>query len=254
MASKSIDERTKPELMQGEGTLAMSVYGRLRRDILTGLFEPGERLPFDALGERYRVGLTPLREALNRLSAEELVLREGKRGFRVAPVSLADLDDLAMTLCWVADVALRRSIARGDEAWEEAVVLAAHRLRRLDDRAPSRETGMDPEWERRHRDFHMRLIAASGAQRINDFFAMLLDRYDRYMYLGVDAAARWPRDAAAEHKAILDAVLARDAAAAVELTQMHIRRTAEIVEASWAAYSSDDTASSSATALVPAAS
>jgi GntR family transcriptional regulator, carbon starvation induced regulator len=240
--------------MQGEGTLAMSVYGRLRRDILTGLFEPGERLLFDALGERYGVGLTPLREALNRLSAEELVLREGKRGFRVAPVSLTDLSDLAMTLCWAADVALRRSIARGDEAWEEAVIVAAHRLQRLDDRTPSRETGMDPEWERRHRDFHMRLIAASGALRINDFVAMLLDRYDRYMYLGVDAAARWPRDAAAEHRAILDAVLARDADRAVELTQLHIRRTAEIVEASWAARSAGNRNSRATAALMPATS
>ncbi len=94
--------------MQGEGTLAMSIYGRLRRDILTGLFEPGERLPLDALGERYRVGLTPLREALNRLSAEELVLREGKRGFRVAPVSRANLVALAPTLCWVVRVAIRK--------------------------------------------------------------------------------------------------------------------------------------------------
>jgi DNA-binding GntR family transcriptional regulator len=238
--------------MQGESTLAMSVYGRLRRDILTGLFEPGGRLPFDALGERYRVGLTPLREALNRLSAEELVLREGKRGFRVAPVSLADLADLAMTLCWVADITLRRSIERGDEGWEEAVVLAAHRLHRLDDRAPSRETGMDPEWERLHRDFHMRLIAASEAHRLNDFFAVLLDRYDRYMYLGFDTAAFWPRDAATEHKAIFNAVLARDADQAVALMQAHIRRTAEIVAASWAAKSAGSTSSAPATALGPA--
>jgi len=226
--------------MQGEGTLAMSIYGRLRRDILTGLFEPGERLPLDALGERYRVGLTPLREALNRLSAEELVLREGKRGFRVAPVSRADLVDLATTLCWVVDVALRQSLAKGDEAWEEAVVLAAHRLQRLDSRLPSHETGVDPEWQRRHIDFHMSLIAASGLRRINDFFATLIDRYDRYMYLGVDATARWPRDTAAEHKAILDAVMARDADLAVRLLQAHIRRTAEIVEASWTARLSDD--------------
>jgi DNA-binding GntR family transcriptional regulator len=226
--------------MQGEGTLAMSIYGRLRRDILTGLFEPGERLPLDALGERYRVGLTPLREALNRLSAEELVLREGKRGFRVAPVSHADLVDLATTLCWVVDVALRQSLAKGDEVWEEAVVLAAHRLQRLDSRLPSHETGVDPEWERRHVDFHMSLIAASGLRRINDFFATLIDRYDRYMYLGVDATARWPRDAAAEHKAILDAVMARDADLAVRLSQAHIRRTAEIVEASWIVRRSDD--------------
>ncbi|MBV9827624.1 MAG: GntR family transcriptional regulator [Alphaproteobacteria bacterium] len=237
--------------MQGEGTLAMSAYGRLRRDILTGLFEPGARLPLDALGDRYGVGLTPLREALNRLSAEELVLREGKRGFRVAPVSLADLADLAMTLCWVTEVTLRRSIAGGDDAWEEAVILAAHRLHRLDDRAPTREIGMDPEWERRHRDFHIRLIAASGAPRLNDFFTTLLDRYDRYMYLGVDAAARRPRDASAEHRAILDAVLARDADQAVTLTQTHIRRTAEIVEAAWGAGPS---ASASGLVPIPAAS
>lgn len=228
----------------------MSVYGRLRHDILAGLFEPGERLPFEALGERYGVGLTPLREALNQLSAEELVLREGKRGFRVAPVSLADLADLAMTLCWVADVTLRRSIARGDEAWEEAVVLASHRLHRLDDRAPSRETGIDPEWERRHRDFHIRLIAASGAPRLNGYFAMLLDRYDRYMYLGVDAAAFRLRDAGGEHRAIFDAAVARDADQAVALTQRHIRRTAEIVEASWSGYSAQSSPSAPVAALV----
>ena len=238
--------------MQGEGTLAMLVYGQLRRDILTGLFEPGERLPLDALGVRYRVGLTPLREALNRLSAEELVLREGKRGFRVAPVDLADLADLAMTLCWVVDVTLRRSIARGDEAWDDSVVVAAHRLQRLDGRIPSHETGMDPEWERRHRDFHMSMIAASGAHRLNDYFATLLDRYERYVYIGVNAAAFWTRDAAAEHKAILDAVLARDADQAVAMTQTHILRTAEIVEASWATRVASHAASQVSAALASA--
>jgi DNA-binding GntR family transcriptional regulator len=206
----------------------MSIYGRLRRDVLTGLFEPGERLPLDTLGERYDVGLTPLREALNRLSAEELVLREGKRGFRVAPVSNADLADIGASLCWAVDVALRQSIAKGGEAWEEAVVLAAHRLQRLHN--PAEETGVDPEWERRHREFHMTLIAASGLRRINDFFGTLFDRFDRYMYLGIGATSRWPRDAAAEHKAICDAVLARDADLAVKLSQSHAHRTIEIVD------------------------
>jgi len=222
-------EKTDEMTMQGEGTLAMSIYGRLRRDILTGLFEPGERLPLDTLGERYNVGLTPLREALNRLSAEELVLREGKRGFRVAAVSNADLADLGTTLCWAVDVALRQSIAKGDEAWEEAVVLAAHRLQRLD--IPAEETGVDPEWERRHREFHMSLIAASGLRRINDFYGTLFDRFDRYMYLGIGATSRWPRNAAAEHKEIRDAVLARNADVAVKASQAHVHRTTAIVGA-----------------------
>jgi DNA-binding GntR family transcriptional regulator len=59
---------------------------------------------------------------------------------------------------------------------------------------------------------------------------MLLDRYERYVYLAVSSAALWSRDAAAEHKAILDAALARDADQVVALTQTHIRRTADIVE------------------------
>jgi DNA-binding GntR family transcriptional regulator len=95
----------------------------------------------------------------------------------------------------------------------------------------------------------MSLIAASGLRRINDFFATLVDRYDRYMYLGLDAATRWPRDAAAEHRAILEAVLARDADRAVQLTQAHIRRTAEIVEASWTARVAADATAPAATAL-----
>lgn len=222
-------EKTDEMTVPGEATLAMSTYARLRRDILTGLFEPGKRLPLDTLGEHYDIGLTPLREALNQLVAEELVLREGKRGFRVAPVSIADLTDLETTLFWAVDVALRRSIARGDEAWEEAIVLAAHRLQRLD--TPAEETGVDPEWERRHRKFHMSLIAASGLRRINDFYATLFDRFGRYMYLSVSATSRWPRDAAAEHKAIRDAVLGRDADLAVELSHAHIHRTTVIVEA-----------------------
>jgi DNA-binding GntR family transcriptional regulator len=81
----------------------------------------------------------------------------------------------------------------------------------------------------------MSLIAASSLRRINDFYSALFDRFDRYMYLGVGATARWPRDAAVEHKAIRDAVLARDAELAIKLSQTHIRRTEEIVEAVWTA-------------------
>ncbi len=70
------------------------------------------------------------------------------------------------------------------------------------------------------------------------------------MYLGVDATTRWPRDAAAEHKAIFDAVVARDADLAVQLLQAHNRRTAEIDEASWAVRAAKDAAAQAAVAAV----
>jgi len=66
------------------GTLASSVYDRLRGDILSGSLPPGEKLRTEALRSRYEVGNSPIREALNRLSADGLVTREDQKGFRVA--------------------------------------------------------------------------------------------------------------------------------------------------------------------------
>jgi len=213
---------------EGHATLASVVHARLRNDILRGVFRPGEKLPIDALCARYGIGATPLREALNRLSAEELVLRVDQRGFRVAPVSLEDLEELSKTLCWIGGLALREAIRNGDAAWEEQVVLAAHRLSRVEREGAEGYSSFNPEWEARHRAYHLTLIAACGSRWLVDFYAMLLDRNARYRYLAF-ADASVPRDAAAEHRAITDAVLARDADGAVAAAEAHVRMTAETV-------------------------
>ena len=168
------------------------------------------------------------------------MLREGKRGFRVAPVSRADLVDLATTLCWVVDVALRQSLAKGDEAWEEAVVLAAHRLQRLDSRLPSHETGAGPRMGASARRFshepHCRERSAAHQRLLRDS-----DRPLRPLHVsrgGCDGAlaARCGGRAQGNPRRGDGA----DADFAVRLSQAHIRRTAEIVEASWIARRSDD--------------
>lgn len=209
-------------------TLATAIHARLRGDILRGMFRPGEKLPIDALCARYGIGATPLREALNRLSAEELVIRTDQRGFRVAPVSLSDLEELTKTLCWISGLALREAIRNGDAAWEEQVVLASHRLSRVGREGAEGYSSFNPEWEARHRAYHLTLIAACGSRWLVDFYAMLLDRNTRYRYLAF-ADASVPRDAAAEHRAITEAVLARDADRAVAAAEEHTRITAETV-------------------------
>lgn len=209
-------------------TLASSVYARLRHDILRGVFRPGEKLPIEALCARYAIGATPLREALNRLSAEDLVVRADQRGFRVAPVSLADLEELTKTLCWIGSLGLREAIRNGDADWEEAVLLSAHRLSRVAREGEEGYSSFNPEWEARHRAYHLTLISACGSRWLVDFYAMLLDRNARYRYLAFSDASV-PRDADAEHRAITDAVLARDPDRAMELAEAHIRLTSEAV-------------------------
>jgi GntR family carbon starvation induced transcriptional regulator len=211
-------------------TLATAVYARLRGDILRGVFRPGERLRIESLCERYAIGATPLREALNRLSAEDLVLRTEQRGFRVAPVSLSDLAELTKTCCWISELGLREAIRNGDAAWEEAIVLAAHRLARVEREGAEGYGSFNPEWEERHRAFHLALIAACGSRWLVAFYETLMDSNTRYRYLAF-ADGSEPRDVEGEHRAIVEAVLARDAERAVAAANAHIRKTADSVAA-----------------------
>jgi GntR family carbon starvation induced transcriptional regulator len=110
-------------------TQAEEAFDRLRQDILTVKFRPGERMHVVRLRTAYGLGATPLREALSKLSSLELVTAEGQRGFRVAPVSIANLLDITKTRAWVEGAALRVAIANGDRHWESQIMAAAHRLR-----------------------------------------------------------------------------------------------------------------------------
>src|SRR5450755_1342795 len=75
-------------------TLAADIAHRLRQDIVACRLKPGEPLKFDTLRLAFGASFTTLREALTSLAAEGLVVAEEQRGYRVAPVTTADLTDV----------------------------------------------------------------------------------------------------------------------------------------------------------------
>jgi len=98
-------------------TLAVQAFSRLHADILSAKLRPGEKMHVERLRETYGLGATPLREALSKLTSLDLVTAEGQRGFRVAPVSTANLLDITKTRAWVEGIALRAAISGGDRRW-----------------------------------------------------------------------------------------------------------------------------------------
>ncbi len=74
-------------------TLTEQTYRSLRHDIVSGGLQPGTALRLDALRKRYGSSFSPIREALTRLHSEKLVVSQAVRGFRVAPLSTAELWD-----------------------------------------------------------------------------------------------------------------------------------------------------------------
>lgn len=221
--------KNAPDETRSSETLASQAYQRLRQDIIKARYVHGGKLRIQELCERYGVGPSPIREALNRLSRDGLVTQSDHKGFSVTPLSREHLEELTRTRCWLNELAIRESMVHGGRAWEEGVVLAYHRLSRIP-RFISEEdkTVYNPEWERAHRAFHSSLIAACGSRWLIAFCEQLFDASDCYRHLSrVSSLKRGPRKD--EHQEMVKAVVARDADAAAKLLRTHFTRTAELV-------------------------
>lgn len=210
---------------EARSTISSTTLARLRREILNGQIPPGERLNLDQLRAAYNVSLSPLREALSRLTSEGLVFQaEDQRGFQVAPVSQDNLTEVTALRRTLEVMALRESIRYGDDAWESEIVAALHRLSKLNARSARRENSVDDEWESWHRHFHAALIGACRSPVLLQFCDTLLDLSDRYRRVFIHLQ-RGPRNVHAEHAAIAEAALARDADRACRLMEQHIELT-----------------------------
>ncbi|MEQ8332281.1 FCD domain-containing protein [Nisaea sp.] len=204
----------------------------LRQDILSGALGAGVKLKIDQLRERYDLGASPIREALSLLTSDGLVERLDQRGFRVAPVSGLEFRDILKTRCWMEERALRDSIAAGDSAWQDRVVLAYYRLSRTPRGGPEAgDLSGSSEWEALHKAFHMALIGGCGSDILIRFCDQLYDRNIRYRQLSRPAALP-KRDIEAEHKAIMEAAIDGDADAAVAALIAHYTRTGGYLEGS----------------------
>ncbi|MGX1306195.1 GntR family carbon starvation induced transcriptional regulator [Amorphus suaedae] len=204
-------------------TRTAEAYARLRQDILSNAFAPGQRITIQFLQKRYEIGPTPLREALARLAADGFVIGEDNRGFRVPPMSLARLRDITDQRKLIEAQALRLSIARGGKAFDGALRDAYAKMTELDAGRSRGEEGAYIAWENQHRLFHAALIAGSGSEWLIRFQGILFDQADRYRRLYSDGRRINP-EIQRDHERILEATLDKDAEMAALLLERHIER------------------------------
>ncbi len=209
-------------------TLVESAYRALRRDIIEGQLPPGDKLRVEHLKDNYGVGAGTLREALSLLISDALVVSQGQRGFRVAPVSLEDFEDITRTRVMLECEALRQSLAMGDDAWEGELLAAFHRLTRAEEKRIGSEDR--EEWEERNRIFHEVLISACPSRWLKHFLSILYQQAERYRRLSL-LLKPIPRDIHAEHEALMEAAMKRDADRATAILAEHIELTFRSVQA-----------------------
>ncbi|WP_199253406.1 GntR family transcriptional regulator [Mycolicibacterium mengxianglii] len=202
------------------------VFDDLRSDILAGRLEPGSKLPFAALVTRFGCSVGAIREALQRLAEQGLVISEWQQGFRVTDISPEDLTDLTDARCEIEVLALRFAIKHASVEWEAQAVSAHHILDRTpmyDEADPDR---LSDQWVEVHAAFHDALLQGCPNRRIRTVALSLRESAELYRRWSAPLHDR-ERDIAAEHRAIIDAVVARDTDLASGLLCTHIRRTTD---------------------------
>lgn len=196
-----------------------SAYHRVRKDIVFGRLAPGRKLKLDQLKADYGASVSTLREILNRLSSERLVIAEGQKGFEVAPVSIANLREIAALRQLLECRALEQSFRAGDMEWEGRVVAAHHRLARMEERMAQGDRSHTEEWKQYDWQFHQALISACGSKMLIDTHAAVFDKYLRYQMI----ALSYRGDIAAqEHAQLLECALKRNAERACEVLTRHV--------------------------------
>ena len=209
-------------------TLSERAAALVEADIVSGALAPGSRLAIADLAAHYGIGATPVREGLSRLIARGLIVAIGQRGFRVSEISRGDLADITRLRVLIECEALRLSMARGDGAWEGAIVSALHRLRRYAEQNGEGLREGRPEFDALHKGFHTTLIAQCGSPRMLDAHSYLYDqayRYRRIMMKTFEDCDEF----ISEHRRLADLVIARQAPEAEANLAAHLASTLALV-------------------------
>ena len=164
-----------------------------------------------------------------RLAEQGLTKSEAQQGFRVTPLSVADLNELTDARVALESLKLENAIKDGDVDWESRVVAAHHRLSRTP-QVDSRDTNrFSEDWAAAHAEFHETLLAGCSNTHLKGITSSLRDSAELYRRWSISIGLDVDRHISDEHSALLDAALKRDTKKAVDLLAEHIRRTTRVL-------------------------
>ena len=210
----------------------INAYRWLKEDIIRGEFAPGARLLMSHLKERYDLGTGPLREALSQLVAERLVVAISQRGYRVATMSLRELEDIYDARAHIEGLVVSLAIERGDDNWEADIISRAHTLSKV-------VTVSGPDevlavWDQRHKAYHSAIAAGCGSTHLLQVRGQLFDQAERYRHLWLRETVFSPEALARkreEHAHLTEVILARQADRARQLVHEHLLTPVPIITA-----------------------
>jgi DNA-binding GntR family transcriptional regulator len=203
-------------------SLGQGVYERLKQAIVQGDFDPGSRVVESRLATALGISRTPVREAIHKLEREGLLRQDPKRGFFVAGLGRADIEETFGI----------RSVLESYAARLAAIRHVAGELQPLEDKLEEYQQFLDSgdlgPLPQINTEFHDLLYGLSRSPRLTKMINDLRDYIYRYrlVILKVKTMAELSNT---DHRLMLEAIKGRDADGVEELVKEHILRGQEIV-------------------------
>jgi len=215
--------------------LADEIVTRLRKAILGGQFEPDERLGEQFLAKTLQVSRGPIREALNQLEREGLVIIHRNRGAFVARLSREDVDEVYSLRLALERLALQLAIQNVsstdfDEMQATIDTMASYLERGLTEQEA---TELDVR-------FHDILCRSASHKRLYDFWENLRPQIHIFLLSRAAADADFRQYAVESHQAILDAIRDKDEVRAIATLEDHIQGAYDRVVKSYSHSSTSD--------------
>lgn len=189
------------------------VYDQLRSDMITCRMAPGTEIREGDLAMRFGLSKSPVRDALMRLEREGLVITLPRQGYRVAPISVVDVQDMFHLRDALEQACMERIVRRASD----------DQLALLDPFRQFEATRWDGGFVTYNREFHHLLARIAGNARMRDQIIDMIDQMERAVQLSVSSLKKGdPQAVVKEHCQIIDALQGRDVARAQRLASRHV--------------------------------
>jgi GntR family transcriptional regulator, rspAB operon transcriptional repressor len=222
--SRTLSSLSQPRLIPpAPATLSERVYSAFKRDIIHGLFQPGEALSEKELAHRYKASRTPVREAAVRLQNDRLLRIVPNRGYFVAQITLQVLNDIYEFRSAVECAAAGLAAAKGatTEAMKELTDLAKTRCNPENRKSYARFIEADTA-------FHVGIALLARNQMLVRAVSEARSQMERIMLAAVDINY-FGEVPGREHLAILTAIREKDSERARRLMHDHIMQSKDKV-------------------------
>ncbi|KNA92476.1 GntR family transcriptional regulator [Gordonia sp. w5E2] len=194
----------------------------VRELIVSGQLEPGQFIRPETMAAELDISATPMREGLLTLQSEGLLRVEPRRGFMVSPLSANDIEDVFVGQSLLAgELAARATSRMSDDDLDALEKIQA-------DLEHAADTADYDEVERLNHVFHRSIYSAAGSPKLSWMIKGSLNYAPRRFFASVDG---WPQASAADHRAIIAGLRARDGEAARAAMVDHIRNAGHLLAA-----------------------